>query len=145
VGYATPEEAAREGTPPECVRVVCAVVRGDEAVVGQLMNADQYPDSYEVETVQCHRASDGWEAGSSGNGNTGFIRTGNGLATVVVWLDKTPLDARAARFVVGEQAAAFPVQDGFVSAVFDEVALDHEDWPHAFPVLDEWIREARTI
>jgi hypothetical protein len=37
-GYATPEEAARGGTPTRFVRVVGTVVRGDRAIVAQRMN-----------------------------------------------------------------------------------------------------------
>lgn len=137
MSYATPEEAARQGIPAKYVRQVAVVVRGDEAVVAQLTNADQYPDSYEIDTVQCHREAAGWEAGSSSNGNAGFISTSAGFATVVVWRDDAPPSARAARFVLDKRTATFPVQNGIVVAVFDEVPIT--DWPATFPVLDEWI------
>jgi hypothetical protein len=118
---------------------VAVIVRGDQAVVAQLTNADQYPNSYEIDTVQCHREAGGWEAGSSSNGNGGFIHTDVGFATMVVWLDDAPPNALAARFVLDNRMATFPVDDGIVVAVFDDVPVARDRWPTEFPVLDEWI------
>ena len=136
--YATPEEAARGDIPDACVRVIAVVVRGDEAIVAQLTNADRYPDAYEFETAQCSREGSGWVSGISGNGNSGFIRTGSAAGTVVVW-DEAPAGAAAARFALGERDLVAPVEDGFVVAVFDDAPLGADEWPVQWPALDSWL------
>lgn len=50
----TPQEAARGDTPAEFVKVIAVVVRGDEAVVAQLMN------EVEMDTSHCVREGNGW-------------------------------------------------------------------------------------
>jgi hypothetical protein len=142
MGFATPEEAARDDVAAEYVRVVGVVVRGNEAVVMQITNADGYPDSYEIDTAHCYREAEGWVSDVGGNGNAGFIRTGDSSATLAVWLDRAPADAVAARFLLDDREAAFPVQDGCVVAVFDNVPLAASDWPTDYPALDRWITSA---
>jgi hypothetical protein len=136
--FLTPEAAAGAGTPPECVRVVGVVVRGDTAVVAQVMNADGYPDSYEVETATCHRERDGWVCGSSGNGDVGAIPTAPGRATVVVWQD-APVGAKAGRFVLGAEQQVVEVADGFALAVFDDVAAGDDGFSFGCPSVAEWL------
>ena len=71
MGFVTPEEAARDDVPAEYVRVVGVVVRGDEALVMLITNADGYPTAYEIDTARCFRDADGWQGSVSGNGNAG--------------------------------------------------------------------------
>ncbi|MFL5963086.1 MAG: hypothetical protein ACJ757_09375 [Gaiellaceae bacterium] len=141
MGFATPEEAAGGDVPAEHIRVVGVVVRRDEALVMQIINADGYPNGYEIDTTRCFRDADGWEGSVSGNGNTGFIRTDESSGTLVVWLDRAPADAVAARFLLDDREAVFPVEDGCVVAVFDNVP-SATDWPSDYPALDEWITSA---
>lgn len=120
-GFATPEEAARGSTPAKYVRVVGTVVRGDRAIVAQLMN-DGPP--FEVETAYCSRETDGtWSEESSGNSTSGFLPTGDGVGTFVGW-DEAPEGAVAARFVCrgGEQEVAVVV--GCALAVFDGIVVE---------------------
>jgi hypothetical protein len=115
--YNTPEEAARGDTPAQFVRVVGVVVRGDDAVVAQLTN-DRPP--FEVETAHCHREGDEWVAGMSGNSTSGFLPTGSGVGTVLVW-DEAPIDAVAARFEYAGREQVVAVERGCAVAVFDDV------------------------
>ena len=57
--------------PAKYVRVIGTVIRGDRAIVAQLMN-DGPP--FEVETAFCIKEADGtWAEGSSGNSTAGFL------------------------------------------------------------------------
>ena len=121
--WANPEEAARGEIPAKYVRVVGTVIRGDRAIVAQLMN-DGPP--FEVETAYCSRAADGtWDEGQSGNSTTGFLPTGDGVGTWVAW-DEAPEAAVAARFVCGDRDEVVPVIDGCAFAVFDDVEVEDE-------------------
>jgi hypothetical protein len=165
--FSTPEEAARGRLREKYVRVVGVAIRGDQAVVAQVMNADGYPAAYEVETAMCYRTGDGWEEGSSGNSDTTFIPTGEDRCTVV-WWSEAPEGATAARLSLGEQEQTVPVKDGFFFVAFDDVpwhdfdiranwpslppgasgfvrslgAGDRHrlDWFHELPEVEEWIR-----
>jgi hypothetical protein len=121
--YETPEEAARLGLQGTEVRVVGVAVRGDRAVVAQIVNADGYPDAYEIETANCYRGPNGWEEGSSGNGNGGRILTSEDRMTFV-WWGEAPRGATAARVGLGEQEQTVLVKDGFIFAVFDDVPFE---------------------
>jgi hypothetical protein len=141
---ATPEEAARGGLRKEFVRVVGVVVRGDDAVVAQIMNADGFPDSYEIETVRCHRTRDGWEEGHSGNHNITHIRTAEDRCTVIWWAE-APEGATSARIRLGSQEQTVGIVDGFFFVVFDDVpwrefrGLTGRQWPReplASPVFE---------
>jgi hypothetical protein len=136
--FATPEEAAREEIPSEYVRTVAVIVRGDRAVVAQLTNADGYPESYEIETVHCSREGLGWVSEMSSNGNAAVIATGAATGTVMVWLSDAPPGAVAARFTLDDRQEVFPVEDGCVVAVFDDVPLASEGSPRDYPALQEW-------
>jgi hypothetical protein len=136
--FPTPEAAARVGTPPEYVRVIGVVVRGDTAVGAQVMNADGYPDSYETETATCHREGDGWVCGPSGNGDVGAIPTAPGRATVVVW-QEAPMGAKAGRFVLGAEQQVVEVAHGFALAVFDDVATSSDGFSFLWPSVAEWL------
>jgi len=164
--FSTPEEAARGNLREKYVRVVGVAIRGDEAVVAQVMNADGYPTAYETETAKCYRTSDGWEEGHSGNSDTTFIRTGDDRCTVVWWGD-APERAAGARIRLGDQEQEVCVEDGFFFVVFDDVAwhdfdpranwpslpsgasglvLERRkseerklDWFHEQPTVEEWI------
>jgi hypothetical protein len=138
-GFATPEEAAGVGTPAALVRVVGVVVRGDQAIVAQVLNADGYPTAYETDTATCFREPDGWVCGGSGNGDSALIRTGaSEAATVVHWLEAPP-DAVAARFRLGEREEVVPVEDGFALVVFDLVRPDPDGFPAGWPTLESWL------
>lgn len=139
-GSATPEEAARGDVPARYVRVVGVVVRGDQAIVAQLMN-DRSP--FEVETAQCSRERDGtWDEDSSGNSTSGFLPTGDGIGTFVAW-DEAPPWAVAARFVCREREQVVAVDNGCVLAVFDDVRFaDEVERLFDGPQLSAWIDEA---
>jgi hypothetical protein len=139
-GSATPEEAARGDVPARYVRVVGVVVRGDQAVVAQLMN-DRSP--FEVETAQCSRERDGtWDADSSGNSMSGFLPTGVGIGTFVAW-DEAPSWAVAARYVCREREQVVTVDNGCAFAVFDDVRFaDEVELLFDGPQLSAWIDEA---
>lgn len=123
-GFATPEEAARGSTPAKYVRVIGTVVRGDNALVAQLMNDRP---SFEVETVYCSQEADGtWTEGSSGNSTTGFLPTGEGVGTYMAW-DEAPEGAVAARCVCRGIEQQVPVVIGCALAVFDAVQTEDED------------------
>lgn len=136
--FPSPEAAAGAGTPPEYVRVVGVVVRGDTAIVAQVMNADGYPDSYEVETATCYREDGGWICGSSGNGDLGVIATGNGRATIVFW-QEAPAGAKAGRFVLGAAEQVVEAKGGFALAVFDDVDAGHDGFSFPWPPVCEWL------
>lgn len=85
-GFKTPEEAVRAELPGVEVRIVGVAVRGDEAVVAQIVNADGYPHAYETETATCYRGPDGWREAGSGNGNGAQIVTSDDLPEVREWL-----------------------------------------------------------
>jgi hypothetical protein len=164
--FSTPEEAARGRLREEYVRVVGVAIRGDQAVVAQVMNADGYPAAYEGETAMCYRTGDGWEEASSDNGDTTFIPTGEDRCTVV-WWSEAPEGATAARLRLGDQEQTVPVKDGFFFVAFDDVPWhDFEaprelaaaparslglrsqpdaggqrrlDWFHERPSVEEWI------
>jgi hypothetical protein len=135
LGFATPEEAARGDIAPEHVRVIGVVVRGDQAVVAQITNADGYPSAYEIDTAHVFRDDEGWSVGVSGNGDLAFIPTSSSAGTLVEWR-AAPADATAARFVLGDHEATFEVEDGFVMAVFDDVPRSL--WSHDYPRVT-WI------
>lgn len=132
----TPEEAARGDIPAQFVQVVGVVVRGDTAVVAQLTN-DAPP--YEVETAYCHREGDGWVEGPSGNSTSGYLPTGAGVGTVVVW-DEAPATAVSARFVYEGREQLVDVENGCALAVFDDVK--EEDAYIGGPSLVAWIDAA---
>jgi hypothetical protein len=129
----TPEEAARGDIPAQFVRVIGVVVRGDTAVVAQLTN-DGPP--YEVETAYCYREGDGWVEGSSGNSTSGYLPTGEGIGTVVVW-DEAPAGAVSARFEYERSKQVVPVENSCALAVFDDVT--EEDAFIGGPSLVAWI------
>lgn len=139
--FSTPEEAARGNLREEYVRVVGVAVRGDQAVVAQVMNADGYPSAYEVETCMCSRTKAGWEGGSSSNGNMTFIPTGDNRCTVV-WWDEAPVGVSVVRIRLGDEEQEVCVRDGFFFVTFDGVAFRilgmRVDWPR--PAVQEWIR-----
>jgi hypothetical protein len=137
--HSTPEEAARGDIPARFVHVVGVVVRGDTAVVAQLMN-DIPP--YEVETAHCHREHDGWIAGSSGNSSSGFLPTDEGVGTVVVWYE-APVGVVAARFEYQGCEQVVPVEKGCALAVLDDVA--EEDGLLCVPRLAAWISAAGVV
>jgi hypothetical protein len=123
-GFATPEEAARGSIPAKYVRVVGTVVRGERAIVAQLMN-DRQP--FEVETAFCLREADGtWKEEGSGNSTAGFLPTGEGVGTYMAW-DEAPEGAVAARFACRGNEQEVPVVNGCALAVFDEIETDDED------------------
>jgi hypothetical protein len=142
--FETPEEAARGQLPEEYVRAVGVAVRGEKAVVAQVMNADGYPHAYEVETVECFREGDGWVGGNSGNNDLVWMPTSAGPGTVV-WWGEAPAGATAGRIRLGDQEQTVGVEDGFVFAVFDNVQ-EHEFRPYAplheqlagLPKVVEW-------
>jgi hypothetical protein len=162
--FASPEEAARGDLPEEYVRVVGVVARGDEAVVAQITNADGYPDAYEIDTAMCHRTSEGWVAGSSGNGNMPFIQTSDDRCTVVWWSEAED-GVSGVRIRLGEQEQTVAVEDGFFFAVFDDVpwrefrpaeppSLDQGAWgyarvgsprPERPDWLDQWFHEMPKV
>jgi hypothetical protein len=135
----TPEEAARGDVPAQFVRVVGVVVRGDTAIVAQLMN-DRPP--YEVETAHCSRQGPGWLGGSSGNSTVGFIPTSKTRGTAVVWGEAPGPTTTAARFAYGEQQQVVPVTGGCALAVFDDVPV--EDGYLGVPRLAAWLHEDGT-
>ncbi len=130
--FETPELAARGELRGEYVRVVGVAIRGEEAVVAQVMNADGYPHAYEVETVECFRDGDGWVAGNSGNNNLVRMETGARPETVV-WWDEAPVGAAAVRIRLGDQEQTVPVEDGFFFVVFDGVS------EKGLPKVTDWI------
>jgi hypothetical protein len=133
-GRRTPEHAARGDVPQRFVRVVGVVVRGDQAIVAQLMNDVPV---HEVETSFCHREPDGsWVEWSSGNGTSGYLPTGEGVGTVLIWKE-APENTRAARFSYGDQEQVVEVEQGCVVAVFDDVS--QHDWPFDGPRLTAWV------
>lgn len=133
-GQRTPEDAARGGVAERFVHVVSVVIRGDQAIVAQLMN-DSPP--HEVDTAVCYREPDGsWVAGSSGNSTGDYLPTGKGVGTVVTW-GEAPEGTQAARFIYRGQEQVVQVERGCVVAVFDEVSQD--DWPFDGPQLDAWL------
>jgi hypothetical protein len=132
----TPEEAARGDVPTRFVRVVGVVIRGDIAIVAQLMN-DRPP--YEVETAYCSREGPGWLEGSSGNSTVGFVPTSKTRGTVVVWGEAPGPTTTAGRFEYGEQQQVVAVTRGCALAVFDDVpALDGY---LGVPRLAAWLHE----
>jgi hypothetical protein len=134
--FETPERAARGELREEYVRVVGVVIRGEEAVVAQVMNADGYPDGYEVETVECFQEGDGWVAGNSGNNNLTLMRTSDERGTVV-WWGEAAEGATAARVRVGEEEQIFNVRDGFLFVVFDDVPYQEARIEDFFPPLPD--------
>ena len=137
--FATPEDAARGDIPAEEVRVVGVVVRGDQAVVAQITNASGYPAAYERYTSHVNRDADGgWSGGMGSNGNTAVIFTGPWTGTMVSWCE-APARATAALFVLADREATFPVEDGFVVAVFDDVLIDSVNPWREYPRLGEWV------
>jgi hypothetical protein len=124
---ATPEEAARGDVPAEFVKVIAVVVRGDEAIVAQLMNESE-PD-----TSHCVRKGGGWVEQSSGNFDAAFMGVENGVGTVVTWRDEAPTWAVAAKYEVGAREKVVPVENGCVAATFDGVP--ENSWPR----LAVWI------
>jgi hypothetical protein len=140
MGFSTPEEAARAGIPDEYVRVVGVIVRGDDAIVAQVMNADGYPTAFEIETAWCHREDDGWTRGSSGNGNLSMIPTSRTTGTMVAW-QEAPEDAGAARYRLEDRDEVVPVKDEFALVVFDEVPLSYMRFPGPLPSVETWLRD----
>ncbi len=141
-GFPTPEQAARGSTPAKYVQVVATVIRGDRAIVAQLMN-DRAP--FEVETAFCFRQADGsWAEGSSGNSTAGFLPTGDGVGTFVIW-DEAPDGAVAARFVCRDSTQEVAVAKGCAVAVFDGITVEDE-YMALFdgPRIVAWIDAAGT-
>ncbi len=122
----TPQEAARGNVPAKFVKVIAVVVRGDEAIVAQLMNESE-PD-----TSHCVRKGDGWVEQSSGNGDTAFMGLENGVGTVVTWCE-APTWAVAAKYEVDAREQVVPVQNDCVVATFDGVP------ENSWPKLAAWI------
>jgi hypothetical protein len=141
--YRTPEEAALGDVPARFVRVIGTVVRGDQAVVAQLMN-DRPP--FEIETTHCVRVRKGlrrgWEQTGGGNSSLAFMATGPVKGTVVVW-GQAPEFAAAARFEHIDRELVVPVENGCVLAVFDDVDGD-EVLPDSTPKLSAWIEASGT-
>ena len=135
--FATPEEAARGDLPEEYVRVVGVVVRGDEAVVAQITNADSYPDAYEIDTAMCHRTDEGWVVGSSSNGNMPFILTSDDRCTVV-WWGEAQEGATAVRIRLGDQDQTVGIANGFFFVVFDDVPWREFRSPEPSPDQGAW-------
>ena len=122
-GFPTPEEAARGSTPAKYVQVVATVIRGERAIVAQLMN-DRAP--FEVETAFCFREPDGtWVEGSSGNSTAGFLPTDDGMGTFVVW-DEAPEGAAVARFLCRDSTRDVAVAKGCAVGVFDGITVEDE-------------------
>jgi hypothetical protein len=132
----TPEEAARGDVPARFVRVVGVVIRGDSAVVAQLMN-DRAP--YEVETAYCSSEGPGWVGDSSGNSTVGYIPTSKNGGTVVVWGEAPGPTVIAGRFEYGEQQQVVSVTRGCALAVFDDVPA--VDGYLSVPRLAAWLHE----
>jgi hypothetical protein len=132
----TPEEAARGDVPARFVRVVGVVIRGDSAIVAQLMN-DRAP--YEVETAYCSSEGPGWLGGSSGNSTVGYIPTSKTEGTVVVWGEAPGPTVTAGRFEYGEQQQVVAVTRGCALAVFDDVPA--VDGYLGVPRLAAWLHE----
>jgi hypothetical protein len=124
----TPQEAARGDTPAEFVKVIAVVVRGDEAVVAQLMN------EVEMDTSHCVREGNGWVEIGSNNGDAAFIGLQNSVGTVVTWRDEAPTWAVAARYEVDAREQVVPVEDGCVIATFDGVP--ENSWPRIVAWID---------
>jgi hypothetical protein len=116
---------------------VGVVVRGEQAIVAQLMN-DKPP--FEVETAHCSRERDGtWSEDHSGNSLGGFLPIADGIGTFVAW-DEAPPGAVAARFVCRGRELVVPVENGCALAVFDEVEVaDEIERLFDGPRLTAWI------
>jgi len=127
------------------VRVVGVAIRGDRAIVAQIMNADSYPSAYEIETAMCHRTGDGWEEGSSGNYNMTFLPTSDDRCTVV-WWDEVPEGVTGARIRLGEQEQEVRVEERFFFVVFDDVPWDacHSMWLRFPPGASGFARKRRA-
>lgn len=135
--YGSPEEAARGDVAETYVHVVGVVIRGDTAIVAQLMN-DGPP--FEVETAYVFRdPSGGWSGGTSSNGTAGFLPTGEGVGTFFAW-GEAPEGVVAARFICRDREAVVPVAQGFAFAVFDVIGIS-EPVSAAFdaPRIAAWI------
>lgn len=132
--YATPEEAAAVGVPPAYVRVVGTVVRGDEAMVAQLLGTSA---AYEIDTATCFRDDGGWVCGGGGNGSAAFLQTAAAVGTYVLWDEAKP-GMVAAKFVLGEREQVVRVENGIVLAAFDDVPTSVYDWP-TWPRLVAWV------
>ena len=74
----------------------------------------------------------------SGNGNAGFLPTGNGTGTLVIW-DQAPAWAVAARYEFRGHERVVPVNNGIVLATFDDTPEVAWDAFHAWPRLASWI------
>jgi hypothetical protein len=140
MAFATPEDAARAGIPASYVRVVGVVVRGDDAIVAQVMNADGYPVAYEIETAWCVRERDGWTCGSSGNGNVSIIPTSETTGTMVSWQEAPP-GATGASYRLDDRERMVPVKDGFALVAFDDVPLSYMRFPGSLPSVERWLHE----
>jgi hypothetical protein len=147
MGFATPEEAARGDIPPEYVRVIAVIVRGDMGVVAQITNADCFPDAYEVDTAYVSRNEDRWSSGMSSNGTQAFIPTSDSRGTLVAW-QEAPADVTAARFALGDDERTVVAADGFVVAVFDDVPLSRDydgAWITGWLSEDGWQSISRPV
>jgi hypothetical protein len=133
-GFATPEDAARGDLRKEYVHVVGVAIRGERAVVAQIMNADRYPSAYETETATCSQTADGWELDSSSNGDMTFIPTSAERCTVV-WWGEAPDGVAGARIRLGDQEQTIGIDDGFFFVVFDEVPWRYFDMRANLPPL----------
>jgi hypothetical protein len=146
--YATPEEAARAGLPEDCVpaQVVGVVVRGDSAVVAQVVDRAGVPRG-DFDTSTPRQVEGGWIPGAGGNGTATFIYTDDETITVVSWC-AAPAEAREARYVFLGHEQTFPVADGHVVAAFDDIPFREfwpaeADFPPVWPDLpSEWIAAA---
>jgi len=143
--YATPEEAARAGLPEDCApaEVVGVVVRGDAAVVAQVVDRGGVPRG-DFDTSTPRRVEGGWMPGAGGNSTAAFIHTDDDTITVVSWCS-APSEARGARYVFLGREQTFPVAGGHVVAAFDDVPFREfwpadADFPPMWPDLPiEWI------
>jgi hypothetical protein len=126
--FPTPEEAARAVVDDKFDRLVGVVVRGDTAIVAQWVKAGSPNHVEDTETTTCYRVAEGWEAGSTGNGNGGRILTSEDRMTFV-WWDKAPTGATAVRVSLGEQERTVPVETGFFFTVFDDVPFQEPQHP----------------
>src|SRR5690349_10417099 len=135
--YATPEEAARASLPEDetTAQLVGVVVRGNEAVVAQVVDRAGVPRD-DIDTSTPHRVEGGWIPGAGGNSTATFIWTDDETITVVSWCS-APAGAQAARCVFLGREQTFPVTDGHVVVVFDDIPF-RKFWPDDVEFPPEW-------
>jgi hypothetical protein len=125
--FATPEEAARAELGAKSVRFVGTVVRGDEAIVAHWVT-DAYRGAGDTETTTCCRDAEGWEVGSTGNGDGSTIFTAPDRVTAVYW-GRAPEGAVAGRFRAAGREQVVAVEHGFFVAVFDDLPYQQPTYP----------------